>query len=116
MSSRSWRSFVSVCLLLWGVSAFAAIPPSERAVLVTLYDTTNGASWQRNGGWKDAAGTECGWYGVTCDNGQTTVTELNLSWNNVAGPIPTSISNLTNLEVLDFTANPLTGSFPVQIT
>src|SRR5512144_541316 len=116
MCPRSWRFVVGVCLLLWGASALAAIPASERAVLVTIYDTSNGANWERKAGWKDAPGTECGWYGVTCDNAQTTVTGLDLSWNNVAGPIPTSISNLANLEVLDFTANPLTGSFPVQIT
>ncbi len=110
------RVAFAVSLAVAGSAVLAAIPSSERAVLVTLYDTTNGASWERNGGWKDAPGTECSWYGVTCDSGQTTVTGISLGYNNVAGPVPTSITSLPNLEIFDLTANPLTGSLPIQLT
>lgn len=106
---------IVVCVLL-SLSASAAIPSSEREVLLTIYSTMGGPSWTRNGGWNDPPGTECSWYGVTCDSGQTTVTGLNLGWNNVAGPIPPTIRNLPNLEVLDLTSVRFSGGFPNEVT
>ena len=64
--------------LLSASLAGAAIPASERTALIDLYTSTGGPSWTTNTGWLGAAGTECSWYGVTCDAGETTVTELSL--------------------------------------
>ncbi|MDD5544888.1 MAG: leucine-rich repeat domain-containing protein [Acidobacteriia bacterium] len=80
-----------------------------------LYTSTNGASWTHNTGWGGAAGTECSWYGVTCDAGQTTVQRLSLDSNNLAGPLPTTVSNLTNLQYLSLIGNLLTSSIPTQL-
>ncbi len=94
---------VGVLVVIWvlcagGVSA--AIPGSERAGLVDLYNATNGPGWTIRTNWMGASGTECTWYGVTCDALGLTVTKLLLDSNALRGHIPPDIGNLLNLEVV----------------
>ncbi len=51
------------------LSVQADIPTSERDALISLYNSTDGANWDDNSDWLGAVGTECDWYGVTCDGG-----------------------------------------------
>ena len=97
------------------VSASAAIPDRERAALLAIYVATDGPNWSYNGGWNGAAGTECDWYGVTCDDPQTTVTSLDVSFTGLKGPIPPSISDLANLEYLAFAGDELNGAIPPEL-
>ena len=90
----------------------SSIPSGERQALLDLYTDTNGAGWTTNTGWNGAVGTECNWYGVTCDSGGTTVQQLALYGNNLSGPFPATFGNLTNLQYLDLDTNQLTGSIP----
>jgi len=53
------------------LSARGAIPAAERIALMDLYNSTNGPNWANKTNWLGAAGTECAWYGVTCDGTQT---------------------------------------------
>ncbi|MCG3192800.1 MAG: hypothetical protein DIJKHBIC_02047 [Thermoanaerobaculia bacterium] len=113
---RSLLLALSVVLpALVPVSAWAAIPAAQRNALIDIYNSTAGASWTDRTNWLGAAGTECTWFGVTCDGGQTYVRVLNLRNNNLAGTIPTTVGNLTGL--LDFlvSGNQLTGSIPSQL-
>jgi Leucine-rich repeat (LRR) protein len=110
--------------LLLGLAgeAGAAIPASERAALIALYNSTNGAGWWYRTHWRNAqdadfapAGTECTWEGVTCASGAH-VEALELSWNGLQGPIPREIGDLTALVSLNLSDNDgLTGSIPVEI-
>ena len=104
---------LSGCLLL-GVAeeVGAAIPASERAALVALYSSTNGTAWTNRTNWLGAAGTECTWYGVTCDGSAEHVTGLTLDSNNLNGPIPSEIGNLTALTTLLLRRNWLSGPIP----
>lgn len=113
---RAHVALAVVLSLLVSTSATAAIPQLERDVLLTLYQTTHGADWGRNGGWNGAPGSECSWYGITCDDTQSAVIGIDLGFNNVAGPIPPELRNLQKLQSLDLTANPLTGTFPIELT
>lgn len=83
-------------------NAYAAIPSSERAVLLNLYAYTDGAGWdpQYQGGWNGPPGTECTWYGITCDAAGSTVIAINLAGVGMYGPLP-SLSALTNLQTFD---------------
>jgi len=114
--------------------ASAAIPATERQVLLDLYSSTNGPGWTHRTGWGGPAGTECSWYGVQCDAAGGHVTTLNLDSNNLAGPLPAlaplsalrygilsnnrltgtipTVSSLTQLRILELYANSLTGSIP----
>src|SRR5512140_141797 len=71
-------------------SASAAIPASERAVLVNLYSGTGGTAWTNNAGRSNVAtgvngapGAECSWAGVGCDVGGTHVTAIVLQNNDL---------------------------------
>ena len=103
---------VSILLALAASSVQAAnIPSSERTALLDLYTSTNGASWTTSTGWNGAVGTECSWFGVTC-NASPSVTEINLNGNNLTGSLPSDLNNLTSLVTFDVTSNQLTGSIP----
>ena len=60
-------------------AANGAIPTAERQVLLNLYASTNGAGWSERTGWNGAAGGECGWFGITCDNTQSHVIDIELA-------------------------------------
>ena len=76
------------------------------AILNDLYNSLGGADWTNNTGWGGAEGTECKWYGVTCD-GSNKVIQLDLSNNKLSGTIPSSLGNLTNLQILISTTTTL---------
>lgn len=88
---------LGVLFFLASSAASAAIPVAERNVLLNLYIYTNGNSWADNTGWQSTAGTECTWYGITCDLKGETITAIDLSGNGLRGTLPL-ISQLTNLE------------------
>jgi hypothetical protein len=85
----------------------------ECHALIALYDSTGGASWTESAGWPNDTNV-CGWYGVTCAGAppSTSVTELALTSNNLAGTIPAGLADLTNLTYLRLDHNALTGSIP----
>ncbi|MCP4901114.1 MAG: hypothetical protein GY906_29440, partial [bacterium] len=109
-------------LLLVAVLAAGAIPQAERDALIALYNSTDGANWQYNLNWRNVddtdfndPGTECTWYGVDCDAGNLTVTEINLNSNDLSGSIPPELGNLTNIWGLRLDDNQLNGSIPPSL-
>ncbi len=90
----------------------AAIPTSERAVLIALYANTNGASWDNRTNWNGAAGTECTWFGVTCSTGNANVVALSLPGNGLIGTLPTTLNQLTALREFHAYGNQLNGAIP----
>ena len=88
------------------------------APILASHSGTNGPSWVLNDGWL-ASREPCNYHGVTCQDGA--VTELDLSWNSLSGPLPTEIGLLTDLmyggQYFDglFHFNDLTGSLPSEI-
>ncbi|ETR65437.1 MAG: hypothetical protein OMM_14253, partial [Candidatus Magnetoglobus multicellularis str. Araruama] len=45
----------------------AMISGAERRALIDLYNSTGGDNWSTNENWLGERGTECSWYGVSCD-------------------------------------------------
>ncbi len=99
----------------------AQISATERAILKTLYIRTGGDYWKNNIGWKAypqgvdgfaMPGTECGWYGITCDASGKYITHISLSENNLSGTIPPEIGNLKYLYLLYLWGNKLEGIIP----
>jgi Leucine-rich repeat (LRR) protein len=80
--------------------AHAAIPDSERAVLTNLYESTQGSQWLVSTNWNGPPGTECSWFGVTCDGAQTHIVSVQLISNELTGPLP-ALEGLTELRSFD---------------
>jgi hypothetical protein len=83
------------------------ISKKECQALVALYDSTDGANWEDNTGWK-VTNTPCNWYGVTCKNGS--VEKLELSSNNLKDSISKKFFKLKKLEILDLSYNEIDAS------
>ncbi|MRX41913.1 hypothetical protein GJU43_21755 [Flavobacterium sp. LC2016-23] len=93
----------------------------EKAALIALYNSTNGAAWtntvSNQGAWPvndpDAVvtrwdnNTKTGWYGVSV-SAEGRVTGLNLSYNNLTGYL-TNLNALTELTTISFVVNKIQG-------
>lgn len=118
-------SFVLIGLLVVSSTSAAlqaAIPTSERAALIALYNATNGDSWGYNGGWKTPPlhtdgfampGTEDTWYRISVSGDH--VTRINFRWGSLTGIIPVELGNLNNLKELWLNSNQLSGSIPSEL-
>jgi Leucine-rich repeat (LRR) protein len=104
-------------------SVITPIPSAERAVLIALYDSTNGDSWTNNSGWKTPPlyadgfampGTEGLWRGVAVDEAPSVIT-ISLYGNGLSGSIPTLLGSLANLQYLSLESNQLTGPIPPEL-
>ncbi len=98
------------------------VPGDDRAVLVALYNATDGPNWRNGTNWlSDRPLNE--WYGVET-NAAGRVTELSLfevDANNrlvpygLSGSIPPELGNLSELQALYLHGNELSGRIPPQL-
>ena len=86
----------------------------ERDALVALYNSTRGLHWNRSDNWLSDEPLNR-WYGVGTAAGR--VTELHLGDNGLRGEIPPEIGNLTQLRELWLGNNNITGDeIPTEIS
>jgi Leucine-rich repeat (LRR) protein len=102
------------------------ISDEEYNALFALYDATDGLHWNasRFGGhlnWNFTAGADpCrdNWDGVVCgeeSDGLLFVAELDLGACALSGGLPTEISDLSSLRMLNLSMNQLTGPLPTEV-
>jgi Leucine-rich repeat (LRR) protein len=103
---------VALLLCVASTLASAAIPASERAALLDLYARTNGSGWTQSAGWNGPPGSECTWFGITCDPAQTAVIGIDLHANNLTGSLPADLGSFANLTAFSVFDNRLAGSLP----
>jgi len=84
----------------------------DSLALVDLYYATDGANWLN--AW-DLTQPIATWYGVTT-NANGCVTELKLPDNQLAGNLPTSLSDLKYLTWLWVSGNQLSGCYPAELS
>ncbi len=93
-------------------AAVTEIPQGECTALLALFASTDGWNWADTTGWRQTD-TLCAWRGVTCQAGH--VTRLELPDNNLNGPLPAALGQLTALQALDLSGNDLVGSLPPEL-
>jgi hypothetical protein len=118
-SPRPWISAIAAAgLSLACAIAHATIPDSERQALLDLYISTDGDHWREHDNWNGPPGTECTWFGIICDATESHVMQLDFGRDggyvstNLAGPLPASINQLTELQDLYIAQNPIVGPLP----
>ena len=95
-----------------GTSEIAVHNP-DRGALVALYEATGGPNWVDDENWlTDAPLGE--WYGVYTD-ASGRVVQLHLYDNDLIGPMPPELGNLSNLTWLKLISNALSGSIPAEL-
>ena len=87
-------------------------PPSDREILVALYEATDGRNWAIADNWLTVAPLG-NWYGVRAD-ARGRVTGLDLGDNELTGPIPPELGNLPMLATLSLSSNNLAGPIPPE--
>ena len=92
------------------------VPVAECAALEALYAATDGPNWTDSSDWT-ASDQVCSWSGVSCVSvgGQMHVSELNLPANNLSGPLPAELADLTELKTLALADNHLSGMIPLEL-
>ena len=86
---------------------------SDRLALEAFFKSTGGADWYEKEGWMTDAELE-DWFGVWVDE-EGRVIRLELPWNNLAGPLPSDMQQLSALEQLGLRDNALTGPIPAEL-
>ena len=101
---------ITLLFCLISVLSFAEVSQTQKAALVDLYTATNGDSWNHSWNLEQPVSK---WYGLTIEDDN--VVAIDLSFNNLNGNLPESISNLTHLKVLNLSFNKLEGELPTTL-
>jgi Leucine-rich repeat (LRR) protein len=84
----------------------------DSLALVDLYNNNGGNSWINRTGWLTSAPVIT-WYGITTQNGR--VFSIILPYNNLTGPLSSTIGNLSGLNNLSLYGNQISGPLPASI-
>lgn len=76
----------------------------QLCALESFYHETNGDNWIHKWNWMNNSVNYCDWHGVLCDT-DNYVIELRLACNNLSGKLPSKISFLEKLIVIDLYDN-----------
>ena len=88
-------------------------PATDRASLMALYNSTDGANWEKKQNWLGSRHLAT-WYGISTDS-QGRVVGIDLRNNQLEGTIPAELGNLARLRILSLGFNQLSGDIPSEL-
>jgi hypothetical protein len=97
-------------------SAKRTVSTDVISALGDFYRSHDQSPWETNDGWSTMTSSSLGngsVHGVTVHDGRAL--KLNLSSNNLSGPIPPSIAVFTDIQYLYLQRNVLTGAIPSEV-
>ena len=100
--NRSENSCLPANLAVWSIAATVPMNATlisilHRYVLGTLFFETRGPStWSRRDKWLTTE-SECSWHGVRCNEDQSALEGISLSFNSLSGPLPSQLGLLPAL-------------------
>ena len=87
---------------------------TDRAALEALYHATAGPDWTNSANWlTDSPLSD--WFGVGTNDPNGRVTDLDLEFNGLTGPLPAELGRLAKLQSLGLGHNGLTGAIPAEL-
>jgi Leucine-rich repeat (LRR) protein len=84
-----------------------AVPLIQCQALAALYTSAGGNGWLDRTGWFVNPDICNGWVGIACGPGGISL--IRLDENNLSGTLPVEMANLTGLQTLEISENPLLG-------
>ena len=111
-AEASFQAWLNAIASIEGTGVNCA-PLSDREILEIVYSTTDGPKWNNNDNWLTSAPLR-DWYGVRV-NGEGRVSGLSLGGNQLSGPIPPELGNLSELIWVSLQGNRLSGSIPSEL-
>lgn len=94
------------CIFFFLLLCFLFVVADDRQVLIEFYNATNGEEWRNKTNWLTNSSI-CSWFGIRCSVVEDRVNCLLLPNNRLSGVLPSSLSNLTLLAVIDLSSNSL---------
>jgi len=92
-------------------SCVSAADIITRNILSTLYESTGGKNWYRQGNWTNVDAPVCYWEGIECGHNHETIQRIKLGANNLVGPTPSEIFDIPGLQELWLYSNPIQFNF-----
>ena len=90
-------------------------PLTQRDILEQIYNALDGKFWKSQQNWLSLKYPVCEWYGISCKldetTGESVVTKISLSANELLGTVPTVIYELPYLEFVDLSENAIVMPF-----
>lgn len=87
---------------------------TDRAILIRLFEMTDGDSWLSSPGWEERSNDLSRWHGIETDDFGRVVT-INLAANGLTGSLPLSLGHLSHLTNLNLQDNELSGRLPLSL-
>ncbi|KAI3709247.1 hypothetical protein L2E82_39007 [Cichorium intybus] len=116
MNSQTLYSLFFCTVLFSIVSGDKTAPTfNDRASLLTFISGITSDPGNFLQSWNSSAIPVCNWTGITCNQNQDSVLELDLSGASLHGKISPAISKLSRLTVLDLSRNFFEGGIPGEI-